>query len=139
MVIRYVRIKWMTSNRCWRVFFVHWLDKYTRPSTPSKKISWFTSIIIIIILCDNYPSSIFDSPQKTKKWNKKKNKKQTGKCLFKIPLWHEIDNATSYFLISTKNLKCKQDLVFGGLNIKEGTRKRQGVLLSNHCIIGHRW
>ena len=29
--------------------------------------------------------------------------------MFKIPLLHEMDNATSYFLISTKNLKYKQD------------------------------
>ena len=27
------------------------------------------------------------------------------KCLFKIPLWRKIDNVTSYFLISSKNLK----------------------------------
>ena len=27
------------------------------------------------------------------------------KCLFKIPLWREIDNVTSHFLISSKNFK----------------------------------
>ena len=27
------------------------------------------------------------------------------KCLFKIPLWRKIDNVTSYFLISSKNMK----------------------------------
>ena len=27
--------------------------------------------------------------------------------MFKIPLWRGIDNATSYFLISSKNLKWK--------------------------------
>ena len=30
--------------------------------------------------------------------------------MFKIPLWRGIDNATSYFLISSKNLKWKQEL-----------------------------
>ena len=46
---------------------------------------------------------IFESPQKTGIrffW-----KKFLHKCLFKIPLWRKIDNVTSYFLISSKNLK----------------------------------
>ena len=30
------------------------------------------------------------------------------KCLFKIPLWRKIDNASSCFIISSKNLKWKQ-------------------------------
>ena len=30
------------------------------------------------------------------------------KCLFQIPLWREIDNATSYFLVSSKKFKSKQ-------------------------------
>ena len=33
------------------------------------------------------------------------SKKLLHKCLFKIPLRREIDNATSYFLISSKNFK----------------------------------
>ena len=54
--------------------------------------------------------------------------------MFKIPLWREIDNATSYFLITSKNLKWKQNfhndtfwnyillnmVIWGGLNIKDG-------------------
>ena len=32
-------------------------------------------------------------------------KKFLHKYLFKVPLWREIDNATSYFLISSKNLE----------------------------------
>ena len=32
-------------------------------------------------------------------------KKFLHKCMFKIPLWREIDNVTYYFLISSKNLK----------------------------------
>ena len=32
-------------------------------------------------------------------------KKFLHKCLFNIPLWCKIDNVTSYFLISSKNLK----------------------------------
>ena len=28
---------------------------------------------------------------------------------------------------------------FMGLNIKEGRRQRQGALISNHCLISHRW
>ena len=81
------------------------------------------------------------------------SKKFLHKCLFKIPLWHEIDNTTSYFLISSKNMKWKQHFhidtfwsylllnmaVFWGLNIKEGMRQRRGALMSNHFLIGHRW
>ena len=65
-------------------------------------------------------------------------------------MWREIDNATLYFLISSKNLKWKQRfhtdtfwnyllLNMVGLNIKEGTRQRQGTLMSNHCLISHCW
>ena len=32
-------------------------------------------------------------------------KKFLHKCLFKIPLWCKIDSITSYFLISSENLK----------------------------------
>ena len=45
--------------------------------------------------------SIFESPQKTV--IRFSRKKFLHKCLFKIPLWREIDNASSYFLISNKN------------------------------------
>ena len=32
-------------------------------------------------------------------------KKILRKCLFKVPLWHKIDNITSYYLISFQNLE----------------------------------
>ena len=42
--------------------------------------------------------------------HKEKNflKEILTQSLFKIPLWREIENVTSYFLISGKNLKWKQ-------------------------------
>ena len=60
--------------------------------------------------------------------------------MFKIPLRHEIDNATSYFLISSKNLKWKQNfhndtfwnylllnmVIWWGLNIKDGGGSGKG-------------
>ena len=42
-------------------------------------------------------------------------KKLIHKCLFKIPLWREIDNVTFYFLISSKTLKIVY-LSFHGFN-----------------------
>ena len=51
-------------------------------------------------------SSMFESPQKTS--IRFFSKKLLHKCLFKIPLWREIDNATPYFSISSKYLKWKQ-------------------------------
>ena len=49
---------------------------------------------------------IFESPQKTGIRFSSTN--FLHNYLLKIPLWHKIPNASSYFIISTKNLKWKQ-------------------------------
>ena len=79
---------------------------------------------------------MFEFPQKA---GIRFSRKFLHKWLFKIPLLPEMDNATSYFLISSKNLKWKQNFhtdTFWNylllnmairLNIKEGTRQRQGA------------
>ena len=45
-VIRYVRTKWMTPNKCCGIFLVHWSGQVHRASSPARKMSLFSSIII---------------------------------------------------------------------------------------------
>ena len=65
----------------------------------NKEISHKISMWLLYILYSNFH-------KKTGIWFSWK--KFLQKCLFKIPLWREVDNITSYFLISSKNLKWKQ-------------------------------
>ena len=71
LVIRYVRTKWMATNKCCGMFLCIGLAKYTRASPPARKMSLFSSIVITITL--SYAiiriwsiSSIFKSPQKNR-------------------------------------------------------------------------
>ena len=51
LVLRYVRSKWMASNKCCGIFFLCIGPvKYTKASPPARKMSLFSSIIITIIL-----------------------------------------------------------------------------------------
>ena len=51
LVIRYVRTKWMVPNKCCGIFFLCiGLAKYTRASSPARKMLLFSSIIITIVL-----------------------------------------------------------------------------------------
>ena len=89
----------------------NWLyDTYVLNAWPQQKL-WniFCALVWPSILEHHRqsPSSIFESPQKT--GISFSLKKFLHKCLFKIPLWREIDTAISYFSISIKNLKWKQD------------------------------
>ena len=49
-VIRYVRIKWMTPNKCCGIFLCISPAKYTGASPPSRKMLLFSSIIVTINL-----------------------------------------------------------------------------------------
>ena len=49
-VLKYVRTKWVASNKCCGIFFAHWFAKYTKASPPTRRMSLFPSIIITIIL-----------------------------------------------------------------------------------------
>ena len=75
-------------------------------------------------------------------------KKFLPKCFFQTILRSEIDSTTSYFLICSKTAFPYRYILelhifeYGclvGLNMKEGTRQRQEALMSNHCLINHRW
>ena len=51
LVIRYVRTTWMAPNKCCENFFVHWSGQvHSRASAPARKMSFFSSIIITIVL-----------------------------------------------------------------------------------------
>ena len=51
LVIRYVRTTWMAPNKCCENFFVHWSGQvHSRVSAPARKMSFFSSIIITIVL-----------------------------------------------------------------------------------------
>ena len=51
LVLRYVRTKWMTPNKCCGIFFLRiGPAKYTKASPPARKMLLFSSIIITIIL-----------------------------------------------------------------------------------------
>ena len=99
----YVLNRWPQTN----VVKYSWcigLAKYTRASTAAKKTSLLFSIIIKIILSYAIiriysPSSIFESPKKKQAFD------FLRKCLFKIPLRRETDNAISYNLISSNIVK----------------------------------
>ena len=81
-------------------------------------------------------------------------KKFLHKCLFKIPLWREIDNITSYILISSENLKWKQHFhtdrfrnyqllnmaVWWGLISRRGRGRGKGYWWATiACLLSHRW
>ena len=66
-------------------------------------VVFFHHIYDYFILCDNWNLvSFFYIQISTKK--QFSSKKFLRKCLFKTPLWREIDNAYFNFLISSKNL-----------------------------------
>ena len=51
LVLRYVCTKWMAPNKCCGIFFVCiGLAKYTKASSPARKMLLFSSIIITTIL-----------------------------------------------------------------------------------------
>ena len=104
LVIKNARTKWMTPNKCCGMFFVHWFGQVA--SVPARRMLLFSSIIITIIL--SYAIIRIYFPSLYSDLYKKTGIQFLHKYLFKIPLWCEIDNAISYFLISSKNLKWKQ-------------------------------
>ena len=83
------------------------------------------------------------------------HKKQALKCLFKIPLWREINNATFYFLIFLVKIWNENSIsipmhpgiiyfwirLFGGATY-QGVKKVEagsGALMGNVCLKSHRW
>ena len=81
-------------------------------------------------------------------------KKQTFRCLFKIPLWREMNNATFYFLIFLVKIWNENRLsvsihpgiicfwiwLFGGATYQgeEKAETRSAALISNLCLISQR-
>ena len=81
--------------------------------------------------------------------------KQAFKCLFKIPLQHENDNTAFYFLTFLVKIWSENSIsipihygiiylwiwLLGGATYQGGkeTEEGKGALMSNLCLISHRW
>ena len=86
---------------------MHWFGQVHLSITASKEnVVVFLHLIAIIL------SYAIIRRRTLLYWNLQKktdiqfsSKKFLQKYLFKIPLWREIDNVTTYFLISGKNMK----------------------------------
>ena len=80
-------------------------------------------------------------------------KERAFKCLLKIHFWREIDNATFYFLIFLLEILSENSIsipihpemiyfwiwLFGGAACQGIGRGGEWALMSNLCLISHRW
>ena len=111
--------------RFWKIFSKTWLWKI------SMSPLCYNHILAILITLSIGLLLLYSNPHKKQAFDFFKRNSYT--CLFNTLLWREIDNATSYFLTSCKNLKWTQNfhidtfwnylllnLLFGGAKYQKG-------------------
>ena len=150
LVRRYVLTKWIAQTNVTKHFLCTSTSKYSRASSPARKMSKFSSITITIIFSYaiiriQSPSSIFESPQKKQASNFLKRNSYTNACLKPLCDAKLITLLVFKFLVNFEvkpTFPCRYilelfTLEYGclvGLNILERTRQRVGALMSNHCL-----